>query len=232
MQKRLVVFTGAGISAESGIPTFRDNADSLWENYDIDAVATHHALNTNPNLVNKFHNELRRKVKTCEPNEAHKLLVKLEDNFDVTVITQNIDDLHERAGSRKVYHLHGEILKARCLETNAIVECDYDITEKSKLRPHTVLFGEMPYNVDEAYEALRDCDILLIIGTSLQIGYTVHLLKQCRKDIPVFYIDPKINTVFESCYENVTYVKKKAVDGMKFLLANTDSNGNFTLTCD
>lgn len=217
--KRIAVFTGAGISAESGVATFRDT-DGLWYNYNVDEVATAHALKTNPDLVNEFHNMLRAKLKDYDPNEAHKALAKLEERFEVTVITQNIDNLHERAGSTNVLHLHGELYKSRSSRNpNKIYDCFGDITpddkaeDGSKLRPHTVLFGEYPYNVDEAYGAIRRCDYLLIIGTSLQITYTLSMLADVNKDAKVIYIDPKPSKDLGYSIP-VRYVKKKAVEGV------------------
>jgi NAD-dependent deacetylase len=217
--KKIVVFTGAGISAESGVATFRDT-DGLWYNYNVDEVATAYALKTNPDLVNEFHNTLRAKLKDYDPNEAHKALAKLEERFDVTVITQNIDNLHERAGSTNVLHLHGELYKSRSSrDMNKIYECLGDINpddkaeDGSKLRPHTVLFDEFPYNVDESYKAIRKCDYLLIIGTSLKITYTLNMLTNVNENAKVIYIDPKPSDDLDY-HLPVRYVKKKAVEGV------------------
>ena len=218
--KKIAVFTGAGVSNESGIPTFRDSVNGLWYNYNVEEVATAEALKNNPNLVNEFHNMLRAKLKDYAPNDAHKALAKLEENFEVTVITQNIDNLHELAGSTNVLHLHCELYKARSSrDPKKIYECLGDINpddkaeDGSKLRPHTVLFGEYPYNVDEAYGAIRRCDYLLIIGTSLQITYTLSMLSGVNNKAEVIYIDPKPNKDLTHV-RPVKYVTKKAVEGV------------------
>jgi NAD-dependent deacetylase len=217
--KKITVFTGAGISAESGVDTFRDT-NGLWYNYNVDEVATASALKTNPDLVNEFHNKLRAKLKDYDPNEAHKALANLEERFDVTVVTQNIDNLHERAGSTNVLHLHGELYKSRSSrDINKIYECFGDINpddkaeDGSKLRPHTVLFGEFPYNVDESYKAIRKCDYLLIIGTSLQITYTLSMLAAVNKSAKVIYIDPKPSKDLDYSM-SIKYIKKNAVEGV------------------
>jgi NAD-dependent deacetylase len=217
--KKIAVFTGAGISAESGVDTFRDT-NGLWYNYNVDEVATASALKTNPDLVNEFHNKLRAKLKDYDPNEAHKALANLEERFDVTVVTQNIDNLHERAGSTNVLHLHGELYKSRSSrDINKIYECFGDINpddkaeDGSKLRPHTVLFGEFPYNVDESYKAIRKCDYLLIIGTSLKITYTLSMLAAVNKSAKVIYIDPKPSKDLDYSM-SIKYIKKNAVEGV------------------
>ena len=219
--KKIVVFTGAGISAESGVATFRDNKDGLWYNYNVDEVATIEGLEADPQKVFDFHNLVRRDLKNVEPNDAHKALAKLEENFEVTIITQNIDNLHERGGSSRVYHLHGELNKSRSSKDPFLTyECDGDINigDKcelgSQLRPHTVLFGEMPYNVDEAYHAIVECDYLLIVGTSLNISYTIQLLYAVNRDAKIFYIDPDPSYVLSFKGLEINYIKKKAVKGV------------------
>ena len=219
--KKIAVFTGAGISAESGVATFRDSKNGLWYNYNVDEVATLEGLEADPQKVFDFHNLIRADLKKASPNDAHKALVLLEDKFDVTIITQNIDDLHERAGSKNIYHLHGELNKSRSsVDPYAIYDCEGDIKlgDKcefdSQLRPHTVLFGEMPYNVQEAYDAIVACDYLLIIGTSLNISYTVQLLWAVNRNAKIIYIDPKPSQILTFKGLDVTYIKKKAVEGV------------------
>lgn len=219
--KKIVIFSGAGISKESGISTFRDSVEGLWYNYNVDEVATLEGLEADPQKVFDFHNLVRADLKKAEPNDAHKALVKLEEAFDVTIITQNIDDLHERAGSSRVYHLHGELNKSRSsVDPFSIYDCEGDINLGdlcelgSQLRPHTVLFGEMPYNVDEAYNAIVECDYLLIIGTSLNITYTIQLLWAVNREAKIFYIDPKPSEALTYKGLKITYIKKKAVDGV------------------
>lgn len=175
---RIVVLTGAGISAESGIKTFRA-ADGLWENHKIEDVATPEAFVANPELVHRFYNLRRKPIAEQQvlPNEAHFALVKLQQIKDVelTLVTQNIDDLHERAGSTDVLHMHGEILKIRCTDSNQVYDCDFDLNVsdvckccnlKGVLRPHIVWFGEMPLFMEHIYQRLSECDLFVAIGTS------------------------------------------------------------------
>ncbi len=221
--KKIAVFTGAGISAESGVPTFRDKHKGLWYNYKVDDVATIEGWERDPQKVLEFHNIIRSEIKSAEPNEAHKLLASLEEQFEVTIITQNIDNLHERAGSTNVLHLHGELFKSRSVyNTKRFYECLGDINmgdvsemDGGQLRPHTVLFGEYPYNVDEAYTAIVHCDYLLIVGTSLEISYTLQLLGSVNANNPteVFYIDPKPNTILHYRIP-MTYIKQPATKGV------------------
>lgn len=175
---RIVVLTGAGISAESGIKTFRA-ADGLWENHKIEEVATPEAFVANPELVHRFYNLRRKPIaeQQVSPNQAHLALAKLQQasSVELTLVTQNIDDLHERAGSDKVLHMHGEILKIRCTESNQVFDCTADISINNKcdccdlastLRPHIVWFGEMPMYMDYIYQKLSECDLFVAIGTS------------------------------------------------------------------
>ena len=219
--KKIAIFTGAGISAESGVPTFRDSVDGLWYNYNVEDVATIEGWRKDRKKVLDFHNIVRAELKNCEPNDAHKLLAKLEEKYDVTIITQNIDNLHERGGSTKVYHLHGELNKSRStMDHTLLYDCEGDINigDKcefgSQLRPHTVLFGEMPYYVDEAYNAIINCDYLLIIGTSLNISYTINLLFAVNREAKIIYIDPTPSEVLTYKGLNVKYHKKKAIKGV------------------
>lgn len=201
MKKKLVISTGAGISAESGIKTFRD-ADGLWENYDVMEVASADGFARNPDLIHKFYNERRRQLVDALPNEAHKGLVDLEKDFDVFVITQNVDDLHERAGSKYVLHLHGELMKVRALDDEAKVyelkpgDPNFETSPKTKIdghnvRPHIVFFQEAVPNIEPAVELVQEADIFVVIGTSLNVYPAAGLLHYVRPGVPVYYIDPK-----------------------------------------
>lgn len=196
---KLVILTGAGMSAESGIKTFRDS-DGLWENYRIEDVCTPEALASNPEFVNKFYNERRKQLYEAQPNPGHKGLAELEQYFDVQIITQNIDDLHERAGSRHVLHLHGELKKVRSSRNpDAIYDLDgWELKpgtrceDGSLLRPHVVFFGESVPNIQPATEIVKQADIFVIIGTSLVVYPAASLLHYAPDNIPVFVIDPNI----------------------------------------
>jgi len=196
--KKLVVFSGAGMSAESGLQTFR-GGDGLWENYRIEDVATPGAWLKNRNKVLDFYNQRRRQIASVQPNAAHSALVLLENYFDLTVITQNIDDLHERAGSKKVLHLHGEITKARStLNPDLIVDIGYnDILEGQKcergsqLRPHIVWFGEQVPELERAAGFISEADILLVIGTSLNVYPAAGLIHYAGIECEKYLIDPE-----------------------------------------
>mgnify|MGYP001308193469 CR=1 FL=1 len=221
--KRVVVFTGAGISAESGISTFRDSG-GLWEKYDISQVATPEAFYANPKLVIDFYNARRKQVLEAKPNEAHKALVKLEEKFHVQIITQNIDDLHERAGSKNVMHLHGEIRKVRSTRFPELVyelesaEQPYDaVCERGfPLRPHIVWFGEMVPLMELAVEHVASADIFIIIGTSLEVYPAASLIHYAESSIPKFYIDPKARAVDK--LPNLTLITEKAGTGVPSLV--------------
>lgn len=228
---KITVFSGAGVSQESGIETFRDIKDGLWYNYNVDEVATNWGWKRNPQVVLDFHNMLRQKLIDKEPNAAHTLLAELEKDHEVTIITQNVDNLHEKGGSTRVLHLHGELFKSRRDEeydgptgtesdnTVELFDCmgDLNVGDLSEdgipLRMHTVLFGEMPYNVNEAYLAVRDCDLLIVIGTSLNITYTHHMISIVRPEAKIYYIDPSPSMDID--YLNPIYIKKTSVEGMK-----------------
>ena len=196
---KLVILTGAGMSAESGIKTFRDSA-GLWENYRLEDVCTPEALASNPEFVNKFYNERRKQLYEAQPNPGHKGLAELEQYFDVQIITQNIDDLHERAGSHHVLHLHGELKKVRSSRNpDAIYDLDgWELKpgtrceDGSLLRPHVVFFGESVPNIQPATEIVKQADIFVIIGTSLVVYPAASLLHYAPDNIPVFVIDPNI----------------------------------------
>ena len=197
MKKKLVVLTGAGISAESGIKTFRDS-DGLWEGHNVMDVATPKGWRKNPALVLDFYNQRRKQLKEVEPNLGHQILAELEKEFEVYIITQNVDDLHERAGSTNVLHLHGELLKVRS-ETNLNYILDWyeDLNfgdmddEKNQLRPHIVWFGEDVPALDRALEITQSADFFAVIGTSLQVYPAAGLIDFTAREIPIFYIDPK-----------------------------------------
>lgn len=215
MDKNIVVLTGAGISAESGIKTFRD-ADGLWENHKIEDVASIEGFEENPELVLNFYNLRRKHLLTCQPNAAHKALANLEKYFKVHIITQNVDDLHERAGSTNIIHLHGELRKARSVKNpDLIINCDKDIFigDKGKdghqLRPHIVWFGESVPMIDEAIEVVKRADILIVIGTSLQVYPAAGLSRYASFEIPKYLIDPNADNMantfsFEIIAENAT----------------------------
>lgn len=195
---RLVVLSGAGISAESGLQTFRDS-DGLWENHRVEDVATPEAFARNPKLVLDFYNARRKAVKEANPNAAHYGLADLEHDFDVHIITQNIDDLHERAGSTKIYHLHGEIFKMRSVRNETLIEAiegDILIGDLAKdggqLRPHIVWFGEAVPMIEKAVPIVNTADILVVIGTSLQVYPAAGLVEFAPAGIPIFVLDRKI----------------------------------------
>ena len=223
MKKKLTIFTGAGISAESGIATFRDS-NGLWENYSIEDVATPMGWLKNPQLVLDFYNQRRKDVLGVEPNLAHTLLVDLEEKYDVCVITQNVDNLHEKAGSKKVLHLHGEILKSRSSKyPELIYECVGDIKlgdkcEKgSQLRPHVVWFGEMVPMLPTAELLSYDSDVFVIIGTSLQVYPAASLFERVQSHCEIFIIDPNLTEGTISSHSKITYIKEKATIGTQKL---------------
>lgn len=197
MKKKLVVLSGAGISAESGIKTFRDS-DGLWEGHNVMDVATPEGWRKNPALVLDFYNQRRKQLQEVEPNLAHKILAGLEDDFEVHIITQNVDDLHERAGSTNVLHLHGELLKVRSTEDhNYILDWKADLKATDldgkgfQLRPHIVWFGEDVPALEEAVSITLEADYFVVIGTSLQVYPAAGLIGYANPGIPIFYIDPK-----------------------------------------
>lgn len=229
IKKKIVAFTGAGISRESGVLTFRDAKDGLWNNHRIEDVATPEGWRKDRKAVLAFYNERRRQMPDVVPNDAHKILAELEADYDVQIITQNVDDLHERGGSTNIIHLHGELTKARgCLyahkssPADQIVDVGYEdinigdicSVTGSQLRPHIVWFGEYPFGVDKAYQAVRNADILLIIGTSLQIGYTHAMLKEVNADCKIVYIDPEPMRYLDNQNLKVQYIEKGAVEGV------------------
>ncbi len=220
MSKELVVvFTGAGISAESGLKTFRDS-DGLWEQYSIEDVATPEAFQRNPELVLRFYNERRKQVLNTQPNRAHKAIADLEKKYDVVVVTQNIDDLHERAGSSKVIHVHGEILKARCTgPCNHIIPWKKDINlgdtceNGYQLRPHVVWFGEPVLHLDEAFEWASKADKFMIVGTSLVVYPAAGIVFHVRPSVPIYIVDPA-DVMIPTLPNKVIHIKKRATEGV------------------
>jgi NAD-dependent deacetylase len=224
MKPKLVVSTGAGISAESGISTFRD-ADGLWENYPVMEVASADGFRRNPPLIHKFYNKLRHDLQKAQPNAAHLALVELEKDYDVQVITQNVDDLHERAGSQHVLHLHGELMKIRSVYDEEYIESlspdNLDTTPETRgkngdpMRPHIVFFQEAVPNIEPAMELVQQADIFVVIGTSLVVYPAAGLIRCVRPGTPIYYIDPRPADV--SSVPGVTVIKAKATEGVKIL---------------
>lgn len=217
-RKKLIVLTGAGISAESGLKTFRDG-DGLWEGYDIEEVATYHAWQRNPALVLDFYNARRRDVVAAQPNAAHRALAELEEHFEVSVITQNIDDLHERAGSGRVLHLHGEILIKRSDAEPPVMErvlTDMLPGERAAdgalWRPHVVWFGEPVPMIEKAARLVQQADVLAVIGTSLAVYPAAGLVDLAPDDIPLFVVDKKIPAI--AARPNITIIESAAGIGV------------------
>jgi len=221
IKKKLVVLTGAGISAESGLKTFRDS-DGLWEGYDVTEVATPRGWRKNPQLVLDFYNQRRKNVADASPNAAHYGLAELEKDFDVTIITQNIDDLHERAGSTNILHLHGEIFKMRSeRDEELIYEIKGDIKlgdmakDGGQLRPYIVWFEEPVPKIEEAIPIVHNADILVVVGTSLVVYPAAGLINYAASGIPKFIIDKKVP--YTSSVYNLTVIEKRATEGVKDL---------------
>jgi len=220
--KKIVVLSGAGISAESGLKTFRDE-NGLWEGHDVMEVASPMAWENNRELVLDFYNQRRRQLLEVEPNAAHHALVELEKQYEVQIITQNVDDLHERAGSSNVLHLHGELLKARStFDENLVMDWRKDIRSgdfcehNKQLRPHIVWFGEAVPMFQKAADHCAMADILIIVGTSMQVYPAAGLVDFIPKKCPVYFIDPKPNISENASLE---IISKKAVEGIPKLVA-------------
>lgn len=223
--KKLVVLTGAGISAESGLRTFRDS-DGLWENHRLEDVATPEAWERDPELVLRFYNERRKDAAAAEPNAAHLALAELEKDFDVQIITQNVDDLHERAGSSNVLHLHGELSKVRSVSDDSLIT---DIGENSikigdlatdgqQLRPHIVWFGEMVPMIEPAIEKSMNADIFVVIGTSMQVYPAASLIQYVPLLSQKFILDPQKISGIENNYGNLRFIQQTATNGMPELV--------------
>jgi NAD-dependent deacetylase len=219
----ITVLSGAGMSAESGLNTFRDN-DGLWNNYNVYDVATPEAWEKNRKLVLEFYNERRKQLQTVEPNEGHFEIAKWQDHFNVQIITQNVDNLHERAGSKSILHLHGELVKSR---TTGPSEKTYLISDDNledgdlcpegyQLRPHVVWFGENVPAMDDALKIIPETDILVIVGTSLNVYPAAGLAFEASSNCPIYVVDPKD---LDNAPRNAIHLKEKAISGLKKLTA-------------
>ena len=230
--KKIVILTGAGTSAESGLKTFRD-ADGLWENYPVQQVASHEGWERDPKLVTEFYNERRRQLVKAKPNEGHRLVAGLEKHYNVTVITQNVDNLHEQAGSSKVIHLHGELMKVcssrdtenqhfwqTLTEDNCEVIPGTKAGDGSLLRPYIVFFGESVPMIEPAIIETENADIFIIIGTSLNVYPAAGLVQYVRPGTPIYIIDPK--SVPAPRNMNIRHIMKGASEGMRELSALLD----------
>ncbi|MEZ2415690.1 NAD-dependent deacylase [Muriicola sp. E247] len=225
MKKKVAVLTGAGMSADSGLKTFRD-ADGLWEGHDVMEVASPQGFRAHPELVLEFYNERRRQLLEVQPNDGHKALVELEEKFEVQIITQNVDDLHERAGSQNVLHLHGELFKARSTvppytvydwrkDLNLGDCCDLG----NQLRPHIVWFGEEVPLLPHAAELTSQAEILIIVGTSLQVYPAASLMYYARPGIPIYFVDPR-PSLTNSGELNLYLIAQKASEGVPELVSS------------
>ena len=221
MVKKLVILTGAGMSAESGINTFRD-VNGLWEGHDILEVASPGGFNNNPELVFEFYNKRRAQLYNVKPNKGHLLLKDLEAYYQTTIITQNVDDLHERAGSKNIIHLHGELRKARSIIDKDLIYkwvSDLNLGDKNEeghqLRPHIVWFGEEVPKIDTAITYVEEADILVIIGTSMQVYPAAGLVNYCKPNIPIYFIDPKPTIEVK---KNLTVIATGAITGITELV--------------
>lgn len=226
--KKIVFLTGAGMSAESGISTFRDS-DGLWEKYPVEAVASIEGYYRDPELVQNFYNERRKQLLEVKPNQGHILVASLQDNYDVTVVTQNVDNLHEVAGSKKIIHLHGELMKAtssanpndpKCIVTLPLDDLEIEMGDKandgSQLRPFIVWFGESVPMIEPAIKEVNKADILVVIGTSLNVYPAAGLLNYVNSHCKIYLIDPKDVNYDERL--GITHIKKGASEGMKDLI--------------
>lgn len=241
MKKKVVILTGAGISQESGIKTFRDSG-GLWETHKVQDVASPQGWTANPELVLQFYNERRRQLETVEPNEGHKQLVKLEEKYDVYIITQNIDNLHERAGSSQIVHLHGELTQAKSSGKGTVVkDIGYedikigDLCEEGfQMRPNIVWFGEMVPMIHTAEGLAFDADIFVIIGTSLEVYPAAGLIRHVKSEVPVYVIDPNVVSLkgigWRLRQDHTTIIKKGASEGItemvEKLLKETEETNN------
>ncbi|MDT7830292.1 NAD-dependent deacylase [Pricia sp. S334] len=223
--KKITVLTGAGVSADSGISTFRD-ADGLWEGHDVMEVASPQGFANNPSLVLDFYNQRRKRLKEVSPNPAHLALAELEAYYEVSIITQNVDDLHERAGSTHVVHLHGELLKMRSSGNEFVIwDCEGDIVvgdlceQGHQLRPHIVWFGEAVPQLEKAASETRSADILIIIGTSMQVYPAASLVHYANEGVPIYFIDPDPN-VSEHDLDNLSIIPETAAKGVPPLVSD------------
>ena len=219
MKKKVVLLTGAGVSAESGVPTFRDN-DGLWENHNIEEVCTPQGFKKNPEKVLNFYNMLRNKLKSIYPNQAHIFITELETKYDVSIITQNVDPLHEMAGSTNVIHIHGELLKSRSTKDPSKlyeIKEDLKVGDKcelgSQLRPHIVWFTEQIYNMSKSHELIHDADIIIIVGTSLQVFPASDMIDWARTK-QIYYVDPADSPLKLKNKPYIKHIKEVASKGM------------------
>lgn len=227
--KKVIVLTGAGMSADSGLKTFRDSG-GLWEGYDINEVATVEGWRRNPEKVLEFYNKRRRQMSEAKPNAGHKALVHLEDHFDVTIITQNVDNLHERAGSTDVLHLHGELAKVRSEQDPSLVyevggeaiELGDTADDGAQLRPHVVWFGEMVPNMQKAASLVPEAEILVVIGTSLVVYPAASLVDYAPPGIARHMIDPATPELYD--YQGWTHIRKTAAAGTPELVEELVDN--------
>lgn len=232
-KKKIVVFTGAGISAESGISTFRDKG-GLWEKYRVEDVATIDGWNKNPELVLEFYNERRKQLADVQPNKAHYDLAKLEEQYDVQIISQNVDNLHERAGSSNVLHLHGEMTKGVSLrDDKLIVDLGYgeikigDVgVDGEQIRPFVVWFGEGVPKMVDAKILCEDCDILIVVGTSLNVYPAADILKMVPKTCDIYYVDPMPDVFALMRNPNIKPIAKKATEGVEEVITILNSTIN------
>lgn len=228
--KKIVVLTGAGMSADSGLKTFRD-ANGLWEGHDVMEVASPEGFARDPALVLDFYNQRRRQLLEVVPNEGHRALVELEDHFQVNIVTQNVDDLHERAGSNQVLHLHGELFKVRSTgNPSDIMEWKEDLTlgdycrSGFQLRPHIVWFGEQVPLLPKAAEITMEADLLLIIGTSMQVYPAASLIHYSSPEVPIFFVDPR-PTVSSQDFKNLTIIAETAARGVPTVVSDLIGKG-------
>ena len=232
--KRLAVLTGAGVSAESGFQTFRDSG-GLWEQYDVNDVASHEGWYRNRKLVLDFYNGLRVQLRDAKPNRAHEIIAELEKRFKVDVITQNVDNLHERAGSTHIVHLHGELTKVRpengIYDTTGsekeVIDVGYDAVNLgdlapngSQLRPHIVFFGESVPKIEEAINIVEKADILLIVGSSLQVYPAAGLYRYAGPNTPIYVIDPKPVSIYDPRVTMITDVATKGMEKFAEMVAD------------
>lgn len=222
-KQKIVVLTGAGMSAESGLKTFRDE-NGLWEGHDVMQVASPEGFAKNPALVLEFYNQRRRQLLDVAPNEGHLALARLEQTFDVSIVTQNVDNLHEQAGSSHVVHLHGELFKVRSTRNeNYILDWTGDLVlgdsdeNGHQLRPHIVWFGEMVPMLETAAQITQQAEILIIVGTSMQVYPAASLIHYAPSNTPIYFIDPRPN-IRASDFENLTIIPKTAAEGVPTLV--------------
>ncbi len=222
-KQKIVVLTGAGMSAESGLKTFRDE-NGLWEGHDVMQVASPEGFAKNPDLVLEFYNQRRRQLLDVAPNQGHLALARLEQTFDVSIVTQNVDNLHEQAGSSHVVHLHGELFKVRSTRNeNYILDWTGDLVlgdsdeNGHQLRPHIVWFGEMVPMLETAAQITQQAEILIIVGTSMQVYPAASLIHYAPSNTPIYFIDPRPN-IRASDFENLTIIPKTAAEGVPTLV--------------